>query len=104
MIKEFNFESAERGQEVTEQVFDRFLNILPPIRLNGGQATKDGHPVYGGFQVGEAHSDYKDANGNYSPVYATFTSRGGRYYFEGYNFRGEVNSETFGEFPIIVFG
>lgn len=102
MIKEFTYRSAERGQEVTAETFDHFLSVLPPIRLKGGQHTSGGHGVFGGFQVSEAYSDYKDKTGKYRPVYATFVSRDGRYFFEGFNFRGEVNSETFGEFPYIV--
>lgn len=103
MIKEFAYSSAERGQEVTPETYDHFLNVLPPIRLKGGQPTSNGNLVFGGFQVSEAYSDYKDKTGNYRPVYATFVSRDGRYFFEGFNFRGEVDSETFGEFPFIVF-
>ncbi len=104
MIKEFAYRSAERGQEVTAETFDHFLNVLPPIRLKSGQRTRDGNMVFGGFQVSEAYTDYKDKCGAYRPVYATFVSRDGRYYFEGFNFRGEVNSEMYGEFQYVVFG
>ena len=50
----------------------------------------------GGFQVGEPHRHVEDLRtGKWRALYATFTSRDGRYFFQGYNFAGEVDSRPY---------
>lgn len=86
-IKEFDPGTAERGQEVTEDVYDNFLNIMPPISLRGGQGWQ------AGFQVGEPYCHRDDTRtGKWRPMFMTFTTSGGRYYYQGINFAGEVDS------------
>ena len=87
---EFDISTAKRGQEVSEEVYEHFLNIMPPISLNGGQ----GWPA--GFQVGEPYCHRDDTRtGKWRPMFATFTSCGGRYFYQGINFAGEVDSRPY---------
>ena len=87
VIKEFDPSTAERGQEVTEQVYDNFLNCMPPISLNGRQ------PCLAGFQVGEPYCHREDTrSGKWRPMFMTFTMSGFRYFYQGINFAGEIDS------------
>lgn len=89
-MKEFDISTAERGQEVTEEVYNHFLNVLPPISLKGGQ----GWPA--GFQMGEPWRHREDTrNGRWRPMFATFTNSGDRYFYQGINFAGEVDSRPY---------
>lgn len=86
----FDISTASRGQEITEEVYNNFLNCLPPIGLKGGQGW------YAGFQLGEPYCHRTDVrSGKWRGMYATFTSSEGRYYYQGINFAGEVNSAPF---------
>lgn len=90
MLQEFLYETARRGQEISEETYYDQLNLLPPISLKGGQGWA------GGFQVGEPHRHVEDLRtGKWRALYATFTSRDGRYFFQGYNFAGEVDSRPY---------
>ena len=83
----FDIATSERGQEITEEVYLNFLNVMPPISLKGGQ----GWPA--GFQVSEPYCHRTDSRtGRWSGMYATFTSCNQRYFYQGINFAGEVNS------------
>lgn len=89
-IKTFNFKTAERGQEVTKEVYEHFLTIMPPISLRNGQGWA------AGFQVGEAYNHVTDARtGRWRPLFATFTSSGDHYFYQGNNFAGEVDSRLY---------
>ena len=89
-MERFDINTAQRGQEVAQEVYEYFLNILPPRSINGGQG------YFAGFQVGEAYSHELDTRtGKLRPMYATFVSRDGKYYYMGINFPGEVNSDEF---------
>lgn len=89
-MQEFNISTAQRGQEVSEEVYYYFLDALPPINIKGGQGW------YAGFQVGEPYCHRDDTRtGKWRPMFATFTSAGGRYYYQGINFAGEVDSRPY---------
>lgn len=89
-MKEFSYETARRGQEVSRETYYDQLNMLPPISLHGGQGWA------GGFQVSAPHSHVEDVRtGQWRALYATFTSRDGRYFYQGYNFAGEVDSRPY---------
>ena len=89
-MHEFDISTAQRGQEVSEEVYNHFLNIMPPISLNGGQGW------FSGFQVGEPYCHRDDTrNGRWRPMFATFTSAGDRYFYQGINFAGEVDSRPY---------
>ena len=86
-MPEFDISTAQRGQEVSEETYYNFLNCMPPISLKGGQ----GWPA--GFQVGEPYCHREDArSGACRPMFGTFTCCSGRYYYQGVNFAGEVDS------------
>lgn len=87
MIKEFDTSTAQRGQEITEEVYYDFLNVMPPISLKGGQG------VTAGFQMGEPYCHREDTRtGAWRPMHMTFTKVDGRYFYQGINFPGEVDS------------
>lgn len=89
-MDDFSCSTANRGDEVSREVYEWFLNILPPINLKGGQ----GWPA--GFQVGEPYCHRTDVRTDrWRAMYHTFTSSNGRYYFQGVNFAGEVDSRQF---------
>ena len=93
-IKEFDISTAERGQEVSEEVYNNFLNLMPPISLKGGQGW------VAGFQVGEPYCHRMDSrSGKWKAMFATFTASGDRYFYHGINFAGEVDSRQFIEEP-----
>jgi hypothetical protein len=77
----------KKGDEVDEDVYNYFLNILPPFSLRGGQG------YYAGFQVSEPDSDGIDVNGEMRALYSTFGAKNERYYYLGLNFKGEVDSK-----------
>ena len=86
----FDVAAAERGQEVSQEVYDNFLNCMPPISLKGGQNWP------AGFQVGEPYCHRTDKRtGQWRGMYPTFTSSNGRYFFQGINFAGEVDSQQY---------
>ena len=65
-------------------------NMLPPISMRGGQGWG------GGFQISEPRSHVEDLRtGRWRGLYATFTCSSGHYYFQGYNFAGEVDSRPY---------
>ncbi len=88
----FDISTARRGQEITAEQYDHYLNALPPISLKGGQGC------WAGFQLSEPYSHEQDTRiGRPQPTYATFTSCGGRYFYQGINFAGEVDSRPYME-------
>lgn len=85
----FDMAVAKRGQEITEEVYNHFLNCMPPIGLRSGQGCA------AGFQLGEPYCHRTDLrNGKWRGMYATFTSSSGRYFYQGINFPGEIDSTT----------
>ena len=75
-----NFEDfVEPSDEVDEEMYNYFRDILPPIRIDGG------------FQVPESFSDALNENGKPNPIYSTFSTNKGRFFFVGYCF---LNSTT----------
>lgn len=90
MIQEFNATTAQRGQEITEDVYYDFLNVMPPISLRGGQG------VTAGFQMGEPYCHRVDTRvGRSRPMFMTFTRSEGRYFYHGINFPAEVDSRPY---------
>lgn len=86
----FDMAVAKRGQEITEEVYNNFLDCMPPISLKGGQ----GWPA--GFQLGEPYCHRTDLRtGKWRGMYATFTSGNSRYFYQGINFPGEVDSTSY---------
>lgn len=87
--EEFTF-AVERGQRVTQEVYENCLNVLPPIGLKGGQG------YWAGFQVGEPYCHKVDQRtGKWRPMFATFTMAGNEYVYQGINFAGEVDSRPY---------
>jgi len=89
----FDIAAALRGQEITREQYEHYLNVLPPISLKGGQGCWGA-----GFQLGEPYSHERDTRtGQLRPTYATFTNRGDQYFYQGINFTGEVDSRPYME-------
>lgn len=87
MLQEFDVSTAQRGQEITEEVYNNFFNAMPPIHLSGGQG------VTAGFQMNEPYCHREDTRtGAWRPMYMTFTKSDGRYFYQGINFTGEIDS------------
>jgi hypothetical protein len=83
MITEWNTETAKRGDEITEEIYDNFLNALPPAYWRGSL-----------FQMGEPHDTRFDQSKNkWRETYLTFAKDGGKYLYLGENFRGETDSK-----------
>ena len=90
MIPEFDVSTAQRGQEITEEVYNIYLNVMPPISLKGGQG------VTAGFQMGEPYCHREDTRtGALRPMFPTFTKDNGRCFYQGLNFLGEVDSREY---------
>lgn len=71
-IQIFTLDTAQRGQEVTREVYESFLNVAAPISLRGGQG------YLAGFQVGEAVTHKVDTRiGKYRSMHATFATGSG---------------------------
>ena len=52
---------AAIGEEVDEEIYDYFLDVLPPACLTGRL-----------LQIGEPAAHREDENGNLRPIFATF--------------------------------
>ena len=68
--------SATPGQEITAEIYDEMLCVLPPAYWNGGI-----------FQVGEPHSTDKET---FKHLFATFKREGDKYYFLGHCLLGQT--------------
>ena len=74
------------GDSIDREVYDYFLNILPPATMHGGY-----------FQAGGAVDDRKDPkNGRYRATYGTFAQEGPNHYvYLGNCFKGEHEATDF---------
>ena len=77
-----------QGDQIDEELYNYFLDIMPPISLNSGNGI-----VFAGFQVSEPYGDRRDINDKWRTTYSTFGCNGGHYYYLGLNFKGKVKSE-----------
>lgn len=66
------------GDEVDREVYDHFLDILPPRTMKRGY-----------FQVGEPYSMKQDKDGNWKETWTTFAREGNKYYYLGNCFAGK---------------
>ena len=73
---------ARPGQEVSPDVYEEMLNVMPPIRLSEEAAAiaRDRFGILrsAGFLMGEPHASDQDG-----PLYLAFVSTGGKCYFIG---------------------
>lgn len=72
--------NVSEGTEISEETYDRLLNVMPPISLSKSP--------YCGFQICEPY-DYDFDNGNLRALYLTFVNINDKYYYAGINFGGE---------------
>ena len=63
-------------EEVSEEVYDHFLNVLPPLVWRGSY-----------FQIGEPYS-HEVIDGKWRGRYLTFTKEGGKCWFLGIQLKG----------------
>lgn len=80
--------SAKVGQEVTEEIYEDFFDMLPPLRL----PRESGYTA--GFRISEPyiHEESKKT-GEWLAHYAAFGKKDGKYYFLGHmNKYGELCS------------
>lgn len=67
---------CQPGEEISKDLYEHFLNILPPISLKSDASMC-------GFQVSEPHDHVKGKDGRYHARYATFGTKDGKYYYLG---------------------
>lgn len=73
------YDYAKPGDEVDEETYNHFLDILPPVTMKHGY-----------FQVGEPYSHREDDEGRWRATWATFIQEGDKYYYLGHCFAGET--------------
>lgn len=78
-----SWECLPAGTEISKEIYDQMLNVLPPISLRKSP--------YCGFQMGEPYDQREDANGKWRARFLTFVNIGKRFYYAGINFGGECN-------------
>lgn len=71
------YDYAKPGDEVDEETYNYFLDILPPVTLKHGY-----------FQVGEPYSHAEDESGKWRATWTTFIHEGDKYYYLGHCFAG----------------
>ena len=76
------YDYANAGDEVDEETYNYFRDILPPVTLKQGY-----------FQVGEPYSHVQDKNGQWRATFATFVFDGEKYYYLGHCFEGETEHQ-----------
>lgn len=74
------------GEEITEELYNYFFDLLPPIGLKSSASMC-------GFQVSEPHDHVKCKDGKYRGRYATFGTSGGKYYYLGIFTAGRTNDD-----------
>ena len=76
---------AEAGQEISEDVYNEMLNVMPPASLPRGkaeQALQDYDiPVHAGFLMGEPHSSNKNGDLLYLAFGMNNFGKGKRFYY-----------------------
>ena len=82
-LPEGGWSKVAPGTEITEELYEDMLNVMPPIYLR--------RSPYCGFQVGEAYTHEQDEQGRFRPMFMTFVTVGGRYYYAGINFGGRCD-------------
>ena len=80
-MPENGWDGVPEGTEVSEEIYNNMLNLLPPINLR--------RSPYCGFQVSEPDSHCEDENGKWRSKHATFVNIGEKYYYAGVQFCGE---------------
>ena len=75
------WEEVPVGSEISEELYEDMLNLLPPIYLRKSP--------YPGFQSSEPYTHAEEANGKWRSKHMTFVRIGGRFYYAGIQFAGE---------------
>lgn len=91
---------AEAGQEITEEVYNRMLECMPPLSLPREKAEQALHdysiPVHGGFLMGEPHSTSPKSG---KPLYLAFGmhdyGKGKHFFYLGLSVREKELDGTF---------
>lgn len=76
------WEEVPAWTEIDEEVYNHFLNVLPPLCWNDSY-----------FQCSEPFDFAKDENGRFGGLYLTFDKRDGKFFYLGINFRGQRPKE-----------
>lgn len=72
---------ASVGDVVDEEIYDNFLEILPPAAMS-----------YGYLQVGEPSNHLKDDDGVYRPTFMTFAKKDNEWHYLGHCFPGKTEN------------
>lgn len=84
-FEESNCESWEEyasvGDEISEEIINNFIDMLPPTTLTQNL-----------LQIGEMCSYKKDENGITRAIYRTFSKEKENWIYKGYCFKGETNN------------
>ena len=70
--------------EIDEEIYEHFLNVLPPISFGSWDSLKTGY-----FQCSEPYS-HEEYRGKWQGKYLTFYKREGTFWFLGIQFKGHM--------------
>ena len=73
-----NWSNVPAWTEVSEEVYEHFLNCLPPLVWRGNY-----------FQCSEPYTHEPDKNSHWRGKYLTFTRKDGKCWYLGIQFRNE---------------
>lgn len=82
--KESIYDYLRKGDVVSEDLVDNFMNVLPPRAMS-----------YGYLQVGEPYNHIFDIDGRLRPAFMTFAKYDGRWRFYGNCFAWETIDKTY---------
>lgn len=74
-----NWSKVPAWTEVSEEIYNHFLDILPPLVMCGSF-----------FQVSEPYSHEEDEKGRWRGKYMSFLKHDGKCWFVGINFAGHM--------------
>lgn len=75
------------GEEINEELYQYFYDILPPIGLSSGARMC-------GFQISEPHDHVLCTDGKMRARYATFGSSNGKFYYLGIFTKGRTDNDN----------
>lgn len=78
---------CQPGEEISEDLYWYFLELLPPINLGSGAKMC-------GFQVSEPHDHVVCTDGKMRARYPTFGTNNGKFYYLGIFTKGRTDNDN----------
>ena len=79
--------NAEAGQQISGDIYERFLNCMHPLTLPSGKAEQALHdygvPVHAGFLMGEPRGTNEDGRSLYPAFGTNNFGKGSKYFYLG---------------------